>query len=231
MKHALFAVLVVLSLGLGGRADAQPTDAQVNWSTLLCSDNADANFSGYCMGPAGRLEITLHAFQLRNAATGQMVTIASATRTFDFASVAANTDIGAYASSLQIPYGDYDALGFVMGINTTFSGETNGGAAGDCAITATGFSTSLSAAAPRTIDTRALGLDYDAQAVVLPPGDRLQGIDDEATGLPFSVRAGDRVSFNMSVSAGRGIWYEYANGVCVAAGPYGPRVRTGFTLS
>lgn len=231
MKRVLFAVIALLGAGFSQQANAQPTDAEVNWSTLLCSDNVDANFSGYCMGPAGRLEITLHAFQLRDSQTQQMVTIASATQTFDFASVAANTDIGAYASSLQIPYGAYDALGFVMGIDTTFSGQTDGGAAGVCAITASGFSTSLGAAAPRTIDVRALGLDYDTQAIVLPPGDRLQGIDDEATGLPFTVAAGDSVSFNMSVSAGRGIWYEYSNGVCVAAGPYGPRVRTGFTLN
>lgn len=231
MKRIVFAVLASMSFSVGTQAYAQPTDYDVNWSTQLCSDNTNASFSGYCMGPAGQLEITLHAFQLRNAATGQMVTIASATQTFDFAGVAANTDIGAYASALQIPYGAYDALGFVMGINTTYSGQTDGGAAGDCAITATGFSTSLSAAAPRTIDIRALGLDYDTQSVVLPPGDRLQGIDDEASGLPFAVAVGDRVSFNMSVSAGRGVWYEYSNGVCIAAGPYGPRVRTGFTLS
>jgi hypothetical protein len=231
MVRALFASLALIAASAAAPVYAAPTDADVGWETMLCDDNPDANFTGYCMGPASRIEITLHAFQLRDATTQQMVTIASATRTFDFASVAANSDIGEYASALQIPYGTYDALGFVAGLNTVLAGQTDGGAAGDCAITASGFSTSLAAAAPRTIDMRALGLEYDSEAILLPPGDRLQGLDDEATGLPFTVAAGDSVSFNMSVSAGRGVWYEYSNGVCIDAGPYGPRVRTGFTLN
>ena len=93
-----------------------------------------------------------------------------------------------------------------------------------------GFSTSLGAAGPRQIDFRALGVEYDNDALVIAPGDRLQRIDDEAGGLPLTVAAGDTVSFNMSVSAGKVVWYHYDNGVCDAAGPYGPRVRTGFAV-
>lgn len=218
-------------LGAAAAHATEPTDAQVGWSTLLCADNTDATFTGYCMGPASRLNITIHAFQLRRANDQQMVTIAANSRTFDFASVAANSELGQYASALQIPYGTYDALGYQVGLTTTFAGQTDGGFAGGCAITASGFSTNLAQAAPRTIDFRDLGIDHDYSAQVIAPGDRLQGLDDEASGLPFTVAAGDSVSFSMSVSAGRGIWYQYVNGVCVDAGPYGPRVRTGFTLN
>jgi hypothetical protein len=230
MVRAFLASVALLVCG-GVAHATTPNDSQVGWNTAMCSDNVSATFSGYCMGPASRLDITIHAFQLRRLSDQVMVTVASGSQTFDFASVSANTDIGAYASSLQVPYGTYDALGFHIGINTTFAGQTNGGAAGDCAITASGFSTSLGSAAPRTIDMRDLGLEHDNDAVVIAPGDRLQGIDDEATGLPFTVAPGDSVDFAMSVSAGRGIWYQYTNGVCVDAGPYGPRVRTGFTVN
>lgn len=225
-----FIAAFALFISNAALAAAQPTDADVGWETMLCSDNSNPAFTGYCMGPATRLEITIFAFQLRRSSDQQMVTIASGAQTFNFASVSANTEIGQFASSLQIPYGTYDALGFQMGLNTVLAGQTNGGAAGDCALTQSGFTTSLASAEPRNLDFRAMGLDYDTESQVIS-GDRMQGIDNEATGLPLTVRAGSRVSFNMSVSAGRGIWYQYAGGVCIGAGPYGPRVRTGFTVS
>lgn len=215
--------------GATGALAAAPGDDVVGWENPTCEQTADPNFTGYCLSPAGRLDITIHAFHLRSAETGELVTIASATRTFDFASVSANTEIGDYASELQIPYGTYDALGFTIDFDVLYSGQTDGGAAGNCAITPTGFSTSLAAAGVATTNFQEMagGVD-DADAIV---DGRMTGIDDEAEGVPFTVSEGDTVHFSMSVSAGKGVWYQYTNGVCVDAGAYGPRVMTGFSLN
>ena len=137
MRRAIIALAAFAATATSALAQSAPypTDADVGHTLPLCSDNGDPNFTGFCMGPAGRLDITLRAFQLRRAADGAMVTIASGAHTFDFASVAANTDVGQYASTLKIAYGTYDGLGFTIGIDTAFSGQTDGGAAGACAIT------------------------------------------------------------------------------------------------
>lgn len=86
MFRAFIAAFALL-IGNATLAAAQPTDSQVNWETMLCSDNPSAAFTGYCMGPATRLEITIYEFQLRRSSDQQMVTIASGAQTFNFASV------------------------------------------------------------------------------------------------------------------------------------------------
>src|SRR5438132_958657 len=107
MVRAFIAGLALALCSFGSAQATTPNDSQVGWTTPFCSDNVSATFTGYCMGPASRLDLTIHAFQLRRMGDQVLVTIAQNPQAFDFASVTANTDIGQYASALQIPYGTY----------------------------------------------------------------------------------------------------------------------------